>query len=238
MIGQNMFGQKYVHVVFLIILILATAAIFILFRPGTEGFGANEILPISGGEYGPNKNNGARTGTPLVPMDPDTGYYAINVGTVNSPVWKQKAVPYGYKVDPEDKTKLIGKTDSAIKSANPELDDADFLAPPYLQIPGADYTDGRDNGAGIRPPASNYYKIQVTDKQGVVKYFMKRTPNDYVADRKDMLEDRVDPGTTPGSKKYTKMIFRAPELPESEISSTTGAKELNNAGQFTGTFHH
>ena len=237
MIGQNMFGQKYVHVVFLIILILATAAIFILFRPETEGFGANEILPIKNAEYGEGKNNGAISReNPLVPMNPDTGYYAINVGTVNSPVWKQKAVPYGYVVNPEDKTKLIGKTDSAIKSANPELDDADFLAPPYLQIPGADYSDGGDYGKGIKPPASGYYKIQVTDKQGNIKYFMKKSPNDYVADRKDMLIDHVDPGTTPGSKKYTKMIFRAPELPESEISSTTGATKLNDAVEFTGTF--
>jgi hypothetical protein len=237
MIGQNMFGQKYAHVIFLIILILATAAIFLIFRPGTEGFGVNEIIPIEFAEYGEGKNNGAKPGTPLVPMDPKPGYYAINVGTVNAPVWKQKAVPYGYKVDPENKTKLIGKTDSAIKSANPELDDADFLAPPFLQIPGATYTGSNpDYGLNKKPPASGYYKIQVTEG-ATTKYFMKRTPNDYVADRKDLLEDNVNPGTTPGSKKYTKMIFRAPEIPESEISSTMGATKLNSSAEFTGTFN-
>lgn len=225
MIGQNMFGQKYVHIIFLIVLILATAAIFLLFRSETEGFGANEIIPIKFAEYGEGKNNGAKTGTPLIPMDPDPGYYAINVGTVNAPVWKQKAVPYGYIIDPENKTKIVGKTDTAIKSANPELDDADFLAPPFLQIPGATYTGSSpDYGFGKKPPASGYYKIQVTEG-ATTKYFMKKSPNDYVADRKDLLEDNVNPGTAPGSKKYTKMIFRAPELPDSEISSTLGAIE-------------
>lgn len=224
-----MFGQKYVHIIFLIVLILATAAIFLLFRPDTEGFGANEIIPIKFAEYGEGKNNGAKTGTPLIPMDPDPGYYAINVGTVNAPVWKQKAVPYGYIIDPENKTKIVGKTDTAIKSANPELDDADFLAPPFLQIPGATYTGSSpDYGLNKKPPASGYYKIQVTEGP-TIKYFMKKSPNDYVADRKDLLEDNVNPGTASGSKKYTKMIFRAPELPDSEISSIIGATEIQSA---------
>jgi len=221
--------------IFLIIFILAIVAIFLIFRPGVEeGFGTNEIIPIKFAEYGEGKNNGAKTGTPLIPMDPDTGYYAINVGTVNAPVWKQKAVPYGYLVDPNDKTKIIGKTETSKKSANPELDDADFLAPPFLNIPGGTYSGNSPNyGLNIKPPASGYYKIQVTDGT-TTKYFMKKSPNDYVADRKDLLEDNVNPGTTSGSKKYTKMIFRAPEIPESEISSTTGATEIQSAAVTNG----
>ena len=211
--------------IFLLILILATMVVFFAFsgQSISEGFG-NEILDIPYGEYGPAGNQGiSNPNFPLVPMDPGSGYYAINVGTVNKPIWKRKAVPYGYKRDPIDLTKLVGKTEAGIATATGTLTDEKALAPPFLNIPGATYTgDSPNYGLNIIPPASGFYKIQIMDG-AVPKYYMKPVPDGYVADRKDLLVDNINPGRAPGSKKYTKLLYQVPEVPETTINSDIGA---------------
>jgi hypothetical protein len=324
--------------IFLLILILTTILVFLLFSNGTttEAFG-NEILDIPSGTYGVSGNQG-QSGNPPVPMDPGAGYYAINVGTIDAPIWKRKSVPYGYKRDPTDFTKLIGRTESTIQGSTGGLTDADALAPPFLNIPGATYTgDTPDYGAGIKPPASGFYKIQVYKKMdpqptlsgkkniwrkydytdgkryfvfynddnsneinknkvytvstsGVntrvtdavtqdniynhkgsnrsklegeftigstryyfkkdvatgpeifynIVYYQKTLPNEYVADRKDMFVDRVNPGTInydtdptnnflETTKKYTKLVYRAPEVPETTMMITSGLSNISEA---------
>jgi hypothetical protein len=216
-------GEKRLHMIFLLILILTTILVILLFSDGTttEAFG-NEISNIPSGTYGIGGDQGATSkDTPLSPMNPGAGYYAINVGTIDAPIWKRKAVPYGYQRDPTDFTKLIGRTEAAIQGSTGGLTDADAIAPPYLNIPGAEYQGGSpDYGAGIKPPASGFYKVQIMDGT-TTKYYMKRLPNDYVADRKDLLIDNVNPGTAPGSKKYTKLVFRAPEITEETMMITS-----------------
>ena len=160
-------GETRLHMIFLLILILTTILVILLFSDGTttEAFG-NEISNIPSGTYGEGGDQGATSkDTPLSPMDPGAGYYAINVGTIDAPIWKRKAVPYGYRRDPADFTKLVGRTEAAIQGSTGGLTDADALAPPFLNIPGAEYTGGSPNyGAGIKPPASGFYKIQVYKK--------------------------------------------------------------------------
>jgi hypothetical protein len=161
-------------------------------------------------------------------MDPGSGYYAINVGTTNAPIWKRKVVPYGYKRDPADLTKLVGKTESAIATVTGTLTDEKALAPPFLNIPGATYTgDSPNYGVDIIPPASGFYKIQILDG-AVTKYYMKSVPDGYVADRQDLLVDNINPGTTAGSKKYTKLMYQVPEVPETTINSITGATPMSD----------
>jgi hypothetical protein len=213
------------HMIFLIILILATTMVVLLFRNKkmSEGFG-NEILDIQGAEYGDGKNNGSvdYANQPLSPMDPGSGFYAFNVGTIDKPQWKRKSVPYGYRRDPTDLTELVPVSESAIATATPGLNDAELIAPPFLQIPGALYTgDDADYGVDKKPPASGFYKIKVIDS-GTSKYYMKNVPNGYVVDRKDLLVDNVNPGANPGSKNYTKLVYQAPEIPTSVISNITG----------------
>ena len=222
-------GETRLHMIFLLILILTTILVFLLFSDGTttEAFG-NEISNIPDAEYGTSGDKG-QSANPQVPIDPGAGFYAINVGTINSPIWKRKAVPYGYNRDPTDLTKLIGRTDSAILSSVGGLTDADALAPPYLNIPGAEYQGGSpDYGVDKIPPASGFYKVQVIDK-GTTKYYMKPVPNDYVADRKDLLENNKNPGTIAGSKKYTKLVYRVSEITETEMMSITDAAEKTDA---------
>jgi len=153
--------------IFLLILMLTTIMVFLLFSDGTttEAFG-NEISNIPTATYGAGGDQGAKTkDTPLDPMDPGSGFYAINVGTINAPIWKRKAVPYGYRRDPTDFTKLIGRTEAAIQGSTGGLTDADAIAPPYLNIPGAEYQGGSpDYGLDKIPPASGFYKIQVYKK--------------------------------------------------------------------------
>jgi len=206
--------------------------VFLLFSDGTttEAFG-NEISNIPGADYGTNKDQGAiNKNTPLSPMDPGAGFYAINVGTIDAPIWKRKAVPYGYQRDPTNLAKLLGRTDSAIQSSFGGLTDVDALAPPYVNIPGAEYQGGSpDYGVDKIPPASGFYKVQVIDG-GTTKYYMKPIPNEYVADRKDLLIDNKNPGTVAGSKKYTKLVYRAPEVTESEMMTISGASETSEVG--------
>lgn len=225
-------GETRLHMIFLLILILTTILVFLLFSDGTttEAFG-NEISNIPSATYGPSGDQGAKTkDTPLDPMDPGAGYYAINVGTIDAPIWKRKVVPYGYRRDPTDFTKLVGRTEAAIQGSTGGLTDTDALAPPFLNIPGAEYTGGSpDYGVDKIPPASGFYKIQILDGT-TTKYYMKRLPNDYVADRKDLLIDNINPGTAPDSKKYTKLVFRAPEVTETEMMTISGASETSEAG--------
>jgi len=160
-------GETRLHMIFLLILMLTTIMVFLLFSDGTttEAFG-NEISNIPTATYGAGGDQGAKTkDTPLDPMDPGSGFYAINVGTINAPIWKRKAVPYGYRRDPTDFTKLIGRTEAAIQGSTGGLTDADAIAPPYLNIPGAEYQGGSpDYGLDKIPPASGFYKIQVYKK--------------------------------------------------------------------------
>jgi hypothetical protein len=220
-----MSNETRLHMIFLLILILATMVVFFAFsgQSVSEGFG-NEVLDIPYGTYGESGNQGiSNPENPQVPMDPGSGYYAINVGTVDKPIWKRKAVPYGYKRDPADLTKLVGKTEAGIATATGTLTDEKALAPPFLNIPGATYTgDSPNYGVGIVPPASGFYKIQIMDG-AVPKYYMKPVPDGYVADRQDLLVDNINPGTTTGSKKYTKLMYQVPEVPETTLKNTMGA---------------
>ena len=236
-----MTGEKRLHMIFLLILILATIMVSFLFSGESvnEGFG-NEILDIKDGTYNSDgtyagsttgKNNGSGIDK-YTPMDPGAGYYAINVGTVDLPIWKRKSIPYGYQVDPADKSKLVGKTYAAIETTTPTITDVEILKPPFLNIPGATYSrDGQSSepnyGAGIIPPASGFYKIQIITQETppITKYFMKKVPDGYVVDRKDLLIDNINPGT---DKKYTKLIFHAPEVSEDTIMSTTGAIQITD----------
>jgi hypothetical protein len=224
-------GETRLHMIFLLILILTTILVILLFSDGTttEAFG-NEFLDIPSATYGVGGDQGAKNkDTPLDPMDPGSGFYAINVGTIDAPIWKRKSVPYGYQRDPTDFTKLVGRTESAVQSVIGGLTDADAIAPPYLNIPGAEYTGGSpDYGVDKIPPASGFYKVQIMDGT-TTKYYMKSLPNDYVADRKDLLIDNVNPGTAPGSKKYTKLVFRAPEVTEATMMDTTGLSNISDA---------
>jgi hypothetical protein len=137
-------------------------------------------------------------------------------------------VPYGYRRDPTDLTKLVPVSESAIATATPGLNDAELIAPPFLQIPGALYTgSGADYGFNKKPPASGFYKIKVTDDSGTAKYYMKTVPNGYVVDRKDLLVENVNPGTNPGSKNYTKLVYQAPEIPKSEIEKVDGLSAIS-----------
>ena len=330
------------HMIFLIILILATITVVLLFTRETmnEGFG-NEILDIPGAEYGEGKNNGINNPTyPLLPMDPGPGFYAFNVGTIDSPRWKRKSVPYGYRRDPVDPTKLVPVSESAIATATPGLNDAELIAPPFLQIPGALYTgSGADYGLDKKPPASGFYKIRVIEKttdpgpnkkyiwkkydyfsqsdkfkdrflvffentnknkldtkklykwsvnkwikttntiekpnvdaqindrkkniegeftlkntryyytqpiggnDGTpqyynIVYYQKTIPNGYVADRKELIETNINPGTilynsvptqtefSDIERKYTKLVYQAPEIPKSEIKKVDGLSEI------------
>ena len=224
-------GGTRLHMIFLLILILATTMVVLLFTRETmnEGFG-NEILDIPDAEYGEGKNNGSinYAESPLSPMDPGPGFYAFNVGTIDKPRWKRKSVPYGYRRDPTDLTKLVPVSESAIATATPGLNDAELIAPPFLQIPGALYTgSGADYGFNKKPPASGFYKIKVTDDSGTAKYYMKTVPNGYVVDRKDLLVENVNPGTNPGSKNYTKLVYQAPEIQESEIEKVDGLSAIS-----------
>ena len=156
------------HMIFLIILILATTMVVLLFTRETmnEGFG-NEILNIPDAEYGEGKNNGSidYVKSRLSPMDPGPGFYAFNVGTIDKPQWKRKSVPYGYRRDPTDSTKLVPVSESAIATATPGLNDAELIAPPFLKIPGALYAgDKADYGLDKKPLASGFYKIRVIEK--------------------------------------------------------------------------
>ena len=313
------------HMIFLLILILATTLVVLLFTRETmnEGFG-NEILDIPGAKYGAGKDNGiSDPENPLSPMDPGPGFYAFNVGTIDAPQWKRKSVPYGYRRDPEDPSKLVPVSESAIATATPGLNDVELIAPPFLQIPGALYTgSGADYGLDKKPPASGFYKIRViekttdpgpnkkyiwkkydyanerffvffnntaanevntdklykwnvkqwakiddvnaqdeTNKQDEIKkdniegeftvstkryyytqansggtpqyynivYYQKTIPNGYVADRKELIETNINPGTilydsdptqntfSDFERKYTKLVYQAPEIPKSEI---------------------
>ena len=224
------------HMIFLLILILATITVVLLFskEKTNEGFG-NEILDIMGAEYGEGKNNGSidYVNSPLSPMDPGSGFYAFNVGTIDAPQWKRKSVPYGYRRDPTDSTKLVPVSESAIATATPGLNDAELIAPPFLQIPGALYTgSGADYGLDKKPPASGFYKIKVIDSESTAKYYMKNVPNGYVVDRKDLLVENVNPGANAGSKNYTKLVYQAPEIPESEIRNINGLS-ANSADAIT-----
>jgi hypothetical protein len=288
-----------------------------------EGFG-NEILDIPGAKYGAGQDNGiSDPKNPLSPMDPGPGFYAFNVGTIDAPQWKRKSVPYGYRRDPEDPSKLVPVSESAIATATPGLNDVELIAPPFLQIPGALYTgSGADYGLDKKPPASGFYKIRViekttdpgpnkkyiwkkydyanerffvffnntsanelntgklykwnvkqwakiddvnaqdeTNKQDEIKkdniegeftvstkryyytqansggtpqyynivYYQKTIPNGYVADRKELIETNINPGTilydsdptqntfSDFERKYTKLVYQAPEIPKSEI---------------------
>jgi len=224
-----MFGKTQYHMIFVLLVTLVGIAMFFVINRQViiEGFG-NDISDIPNGTYGPAGNQGQST-TPLVPMDPGTGYYAINVGTVDKPIWKRKAVPYGYQRDPVDLTKLVGKTESAIQSSTGGLTDSEALAPPFLNIQGATYMgDSPNYGVGIVPPASGFYKIQIMDG-AVTKYYMKPVPDGYVADRQDLLVDSINPGTVAGSKKYTKLIYQVPEVPDTTINSITGATPMIDA---------
>lgn len=330
------------HMIFLLILILATITVVLLFskEKTNEGFG-NEILDIMGAEYGEGKNNGSidYVNSPLSPMDPGPGFYAFNVGTIDAPQWKRKSVPYGYRRDPTDSTKLVPVSESAIATATPGLNDAELIAPPFLQIPGALYTgSGADYGLDKKPPASGFYKIRVIEKtidpgankkyiwkkydyfsqnnkfkdrffvffdnsdaneldkkklykwrvnewikttnaaekpnvdaqinnskkniegEFIVKniryyytqpigsgtpqyykivYYQKTIPNGYVADRKELIETNINPGTIlynsdpiqPGfsniEQKYTKLVYQAPEIPKSEISNIDGLSAIS-----------
>ena len=119
----------------LLVTLVGIAVFFVINRQAIlEGFG-NDISDIPNGTYGPAGNQG-QSANPLVPMDPGTGYYAINVGAVNAPIWKRKSVPYGYQRDPADLTKLTGKTEIAIATATGTLTDEQAMAPPFLNIPG------------------------------------------------------------------------------------------------------
>lgn len=223
-------GGTRLHMIFLLILILATIMVVLLFTRETmnEGFG-NEILDIPDAEYGEGKNNGSinYAESPLSPMDPGPGFYAFNVGTIDAPQWKRKSVPYGYRRDSTDFTKLVPVSESAIATATPGLNDAELIAPPFLQIPGALYTgSGADYGFDKKPPASGFYKIKVIDS-GTAKYYMKTVPNGYVVDRKDLLVENVNPGTNPGSKNYTKLVYQAPEIQESEIVKVDGLSAIS-----------
>jgi hypothetical protein len=226
-----MSNEMRLHVIFLLILILATMVVFFAFsgQSVSEGFG-NEILDIPYGTYGESGNQGiSNLENPQVPMDPGSGYYAINVGTVDKPIWKRKAVPYGYKRDPVDLTKLVGKTEAGISTATGTLTDERVLAPPFLNIPGATYTgDSPNYGKDIIPPATGFYKIQIMDG-AIPKYYMKPVPDGYVADRQEVLKDNINPGTVAGSKKYTKLIYQVPEVPDTTISSITGATPMIDA---------
>ena len=323
-------GGTRLHMIFLLILILATITVVLLFTRETmnEGFG-NEILDIPGAEYGADKNNGSidYVNSRLSPLDPGPGFYAFNVGTIDAPRWKRKSVPYGYRRDPVDPTKLVPVSESAIATATPGLNDAELIAPPFLQIPGALYTgSGADYGFDKKPPASGFYKIRViektTDPVGTKKYiwkkydynkdrffvffnnsndntlnqnklykwnvkqwnkindinaqddtkneniegeftvstkryyytqpigsgipqyynivyYQKTIPNGYVADRKDLLVDNINPGTIlytsdpiqPGfsdiEQKYTKLVYQAPEIPKSKISNIDGLRAIS-----------
>jgi len=229
-----MFGKTQLHMIFVfIVTLVGIVAFFLLNRQSvSEGFG-NDILDIPYGTYGTSGNNGRSNTSPQVPMDPGSGYYAINVGTTDAPIWKRKAVPYGYKRDPADLTKLVGKTESAIATASGTLTDEKALAPPFLNIPGATYTGksptdiSANNGFDIIPPASGYYKIQILDG-GVTKYYMKPVPDGYVADRQELLKDNINPGTVAGSKKYTKLLYQVPEVPETTINNTMGATQMSD----------
>lgn len=219
------------HMIFLLILILATITVVLLFskKKTNEGFG-NEILDIPSAEYGEGKNNGSidYVNSPLSPMDPGSGFYAFNVGTIDKPQWKRKSVPYGYRRDPTDSTKLVPVSESAIATATPGLNDAELITPPFLQIPGALYTgSGADYGFDKKPPASGFYKIKVTDDSGTAKYYMKTVPNGYVVDRKDLLVENVNPGANAGSKNYTKLVYQAPEIQESEIRNFDGLSAIS-----------
>ena len=226
-----MFGKTQYHMIFvLLVTLVGIVAFFLLNRQSvSEGFG-NEILDIPYGTYGESGNQGiSNPENPQVPMDPGSGYYAINVGTVDKPIWKRKAVPYGYKRDPVDLTKLVGKTESAIETVTGTLTDEKALAPPFLNIPGATYTGESPNyGLNIIPPASGFYKIQIMDG-AITKYYMKPVPDGYVADRQDLLKDNINPGAVAGSKKYTKLMYQVPEVPETTISSFTGATPMIDA---------
>lgn len=327
------------HMIFLIILILATITVVLLFTRETmnEGFG-NEILDIPGAEYGEGKNNGINNPTyPLLPMDPGPGFYAFNVGTIDEPQWKRKSVPYGYRRDPVDPTKLVPVSESAIATATPGLNDVELIAPPFLQIPGALYTgSGADYGFNKKPPASGFYKIRVIEKttdpspnkkyiwkkydyenerffvffnitdanelnteklykwsvnkwvkisvnrwvtidnviahaeakkkniegeftvntrryyytqpiggnDGTpqyynIVYYQKTIPNGYVADRKELIETNINPGTilytsdptnstfSDIERKYTKLVYQAPEIPKSEIEKVGELPAIN-----------
>jgi len=219
------------HMIFLLILILATITVVLLFskKKTNEGFG-NEILDIPSAEYGEGKNNGSidYVNSPLSPMNPGSGFYAFNVGTIHKPQWKRKSVPYGYRLDPTDSTKLVPVSESTIATSTPGLNDAELIAPPFLQIPGALYTgSGADYGLDKKPPASGFYKIKVIDSGSTAKYYMKNVPNGYVVDRKDLLVENVNPGANAGSKNYTKLVYQAPEIPESEISNINGLSAIS-----------
>jgi len=214
--------------IFVLLVTLVGIVVFFLLNRQfvNEGFG-NEITDIPYGTYGESGNQGiSNPNFPQVPMDPGSGYYAINVGTVDKPIWKRKAVPNGYKRDPVDLTKLVGKTESAIETVT--LTDEKVLAPPFLNIPTATYTgDSPNYGLNIIPPASGFYKIQIMDGE-ITKYYMKPVPDGYVADRQDLLIDNINPGTVAGSKKYTKLLYQVPEVPETTISSTiTGVTPMS-----------
>jgi hypothetical protein len=225
-----MLGKTQYHMIFvLLVTLVGIVAFFLLNRQMiSEGFG-NEILDIPYGDYSENGNKGRSRVNPQVPMDPGSGYYAINVGTIDAPIWKRKAVPYGYKRDPADLTKLVGKTEAGISTATGTLTDEQALKPPFLNIPGATYTgDSPNYGKDIIPPASGFYKIQIMDG-AIPKYYMKPVPNGYVADRQELLKDNINPGTVAGSKKYTKLMYQVPEVPETTINSITGATPMIDA---------
>ena len=315
------------HMIFLLILILATTMVVLLFTRETmnEGFG-NEILDIPGAKYGAGQDNGSinYAESPLSPMNPGPGFYAFNVGTIDAPQWKRKSVPYGYRRDPEDPSKLVPVSESAIATATPGLNDAELIAPPFLQIPGALYTDpGADYGLDKKPPASGFYKIRVIEKttdpgpnkkyiwkkydydnekffvffnkatneldtnklykwnvkqwakiddvnaqdetkkeniegeftvntrryyytQAIggtpqyynIVYYQKTIPNGYVADRKELIETKINPGTilydsdptqttfSDIERKYTKLVYQAPEIPKSEIEKVDGLSAI------------
>ena len=335
-------GGTRLHMIFLLILILATTMVVLLFTRETmnEGFG-NEILDIPGAKYGAGQDNGiSDPENPLSPMDPGPGFYAFNVGTIDAPQWKRKSVPYGYRRDPTDFTKLVPVSESAIATATPGLNDVELIAPPFLQIPGALYDgDKADYGLDKKPPASGFYKIRVIKKttdpgankkyiwkkydyfsqsdkfkdrflvffentnenkldtkklykwsvnkwikttntiekpnvdaqindskkniegEFTVKnaryyytqpiggntgtpqyynivYYQKTIPNGYVADRKELIETKINPGTilynsdptqatfSDFERKYTKLVYQAPEIPKSEIEKVDGLRAI------------
>jgi len=229
-------GGTRLHMIFLLILILATTMVVLLFTRETmnEGFG-NEILDIPGAKYGAGQDNGiSDPENPLSPMDPGPGFYAFNVGTIDAPQWKRKSVPYGYRRDPTDFTKLVPVSESAIATATPGLNDVELIAPPFLQIPGALYTgSGADYGFNKKPPASGFYKIRViektTDPSPNKKYIWKKY--DYENERFFVFFNITDANELNTEKLYKWSVNKWAQI--NVLNAQDETKKENIEGEFT-----
>jgi len=229
-------GGTRLHMIFLLILILATTMVVLLFTRETmnEGFG-NEILDIPGAKYGAGQDNGiSDPENPLSPMDPGPGFYAFNVGTIDAPQWKRKSVPYGYRRDPTDFTKLVPVSESAIATATPGLNDVELIAPPFLQIPGALYTgSGADYGFNKKPPASGFYKIRVIEKTtepvGNKKYIWQKY--DYDNERFLVFFKIIDLNELDTNKLYKWSVNKWAKI--DVLNAQDETKKENIEGEFT-----